>query len=413
MVIATEQQGFLAAWRYRDYRLLWVCTLGFYIGHWIETVAVSWLVLELTNSPFLVGLLGACHFAGVFLGPFFGTISDRHDRRHILIMVQLALAAASLIMMVLFLTSRIETWHLFVFTLVGSVGYTLNFSTLYATASDIVKSSDLFSAISLLWVASCITSIFGPLLGGSSLGIIGGGGCFALMAASFVGSFFMLLHMKVAIPERAKNNNSVWQNLGAGLLYIKNDQGLLALIFLAALANLLILPYRYTLIPLFARGIFNTGASGFGQLLAAIGLGATLGSLATGALPRILNKGRILIVMSIIWPTLLMILAATRLYPLSILLLIVAGVAQGMFMALIQSLLLMWSSAEMHGRISGVRAFAISTLPLGNLITGAGANLWGAPLTLVIVSATSILITALIAIWASQLRNRSGLQGQM
>jgi MFS family permease len=107
MVIATEQQGFLAAWQYRDYRLLWVCTLGIYVGHWIEAVVVSWLVLELTDSPFLVGVLGACRFAAMFLGPFFGTMSGRYDRRHILITVQLTLTAASLIMMGLVLTSRL------------------------------------------------------------------------------------------------------------------------------------------------------------------------------------------------------------------------------------------------------------------------------------------------------------------
>ena len=101
-----------------------------------------------------------------------------------------------------------------------------------------------------------------------------------------------------------------------------------------------------------------------------------------------------------------MILAAIRLLPLYLLLLIVAGTAQGISMTLIQSLLLIWSSAEMRGRVSGVRAFAISTLPFGNLITGSVASLWGAPLALFIVNAIAILITVLIAIWATQLRNR-------
>lgn len=404
--MATKQQGFLSAWRYRDFRFLWVCTLGIYIGHWIEIVIVSWLVLELTDSPFLVGLLGACRFAAMFLGPFCGTIADRHDRRLILILVQLALAAASLVVMGLFLASRLEAWHLFAFTLAGSIGFTLNFSTLYATASDIVNRSNLVSAISLLMVATGITTIMGPLLGGSLLGMIGGGGCFALMAASSLLSFFMLLPMKVSVPERQQGDDSVWENLVAGLRYIKDDNALLALILLAALANLLILPYRYTLIPLFARDIFNTGASGFGHLLAAVGFGATLGSIATAALPHTRNKGRLLIIISIVWPALLMILAGIRLLPLSILLFIVAGVAQGISMALIQSLLLMWSSASMRGRVSGIRAFAISTLPLGNLLTGAGASLWGAPLTLMVVSAASVLITAVIAVWATQLRHR-------
>lgn len=96
MVTSIERPGFLPAWRYRDYRFLWGYTLGIYIGHWVEAVVVSWLVLELTNSPFLVGLVGACRFIAMFLGPFSGTISDRYDRRRILIFVQLALAAAIL-----------------------------------------------------------------------------------------------------------------------------------------------------------------------------------------------------------------------------------------------------------------------------------------------------------------------------
>jgi len=406
MVISTERLSFLSPLQYRDYRFLWVCALGIYIEIWIETVVVSWLVLELTDSPFLVGLLGACRFIAMFLGPFCGTISDRYNRRQILMVVQLALAAAALIMMGLFIAKRLEAWHLFAFTLGGSVCFTLNFSTLYATASDIVKSSHLVNAISLLMVATSATSIFGPLLGGSLLGIIGRGGCFALMAACSLGSFSILLPMRLTVSKRVKNNDSVWRNLVAGLYYIKNDKTLLALIFLAALANLLILPYRYTLIPVFARDVFHIGAGGFGELLAAVGVGVTLGSLAAGALPRIRHKGRMLILISIIWPGLLMILAGIRLLPLSILLLILAGVAQGICMTLIQSLLLIWSSAEMHGRVSGVRAFAISTLPFGNLITGSGAGLWGAPLALFIVSAIAILITVLIAIWATQLRNR-------
>jgi len=130
-------------------------------------------------------------------------------------------------------------------------------------------------------------------------------------------------------------------------------------------------------------------------------------SLAAGALPPALNRGRLLIVLSITWPALLMLLAVNRILSFSILLLIIAGAAQGLCLTLIQSLLLLWSSAEMHGRVSGVRAFAISTLPFGNLITGAGAGLWGAPMALFIMSAGAVLIAVLIAVWATQLRTRS------
>jgi predicted MFS family arabinose efflux permease len=407
LLIITERRGFLDAWQYHHYRLLWFSALGTNIGRWTETLVVSWLVLELTSSPFLVGLLGTCRFAPMFLGPFCGTIADRYDRRHILMTVQLTYAAASLIVMGLFFTSRLDVWHLFAFSLVGGLSYTFDFATRYATALDIVRSHHLVAAISLLLVATACTTIFGPLLGGSLLGLIGTGGCFALIAASFFGSYFMLLPMKISVSERVKTADSTWQNLVDGFHYVKNDRALLALIFLAALANLLLFPYWYTLMPMFARDIFNMGPTGFGQLMASIGLGYTIGSFAIGALPHTLNKGQLVIVTMTIWSVLLLIFATSRLFQLSMLLLVFVGAAQGMSMALIQSLLFLWSSEEMRGRISGVRAFAISTLPLGNLITGAGASLWGAPLMLVIISSASILITALIAIWATELRNRS------
>ena len=93
-------------------------------------------------------------------------------------------------------------------------------------------------------------------------------------------------------------------------------------------------------------------------------------------------------------------------FALSLILLVFTGIAQGMTVTIIISLLLKWSSAEMRGRVTGIRAFAISTIVLGNLFTGAGAGLWGAPTMLVVSASTSILITIIITIWASELLRR-------
>lgn len=406
MAVITERHGFLSAWRYPEYRLLWLSALGTYIGRWIETIVGAWLVLELTDSPFLVGLLGACRFASMLLGPYCGTIADRFNRRQILIAAQVMYATGSLIIMMLFLTSQLEVWHLFVFTFVGGLCYTFDFSTRYAAAADIVKRHHLVAAVSLLLVASGSTSILGPLLGGSLLGIIGASGCFALVAASFLLSFLVLLPMKITAPARPTTQESMWESLVAGLRYIKKDRTLLALILLAALINLFIFPYWFTLMPIFARDILHTGASGYGQLMAAIGLGFAVGPLITASLPSSVNKGKLLIAVTFAWPVVLMIFAVSRLFPLSMVLLVFTGIVQGMAITLIQSLLLMWSSEEMRGRVSGARAFAIGTLPLGNLLTGAGASLWGAPTMLLINVSAAILITILVTIWASELLKR-------
>jgi len=401
--ITAEQRSLFPALGYPQYRFLWISALGAYIGRWIETVVGAWLVLELTNSPFMVGLLGTCRFTSMLLGPFCGTISDRFSRRSVLLVAQLVYATSSFIVLILFAYSQIEVWHLFAFTLIAGTCFTFDFSTRYAIAADIVKSQHIISSTSLLQVAFGVTSIVGPLLGGSLLEVIGASGCFTLVTVSFVLAFAALLPIKIQTQVKLNNYDSIWKNLAKGLRYIKEDRVLFSLILIAALANLFIFPYCYTLIPIFARDVLDTGASGFGQLMAAIGLGAIIGSLITGILPQSANRGKLLIAAMIAWPAILMIFSFSASFYLSLILLIIIGTAQGISMVLIQALLLMRSSKEMRGRVSGARAFAIGALPLGTLLTGYGASLWGAPIVLITNSSASILITIFVAIWASEL----------
>jgi len=400
---STRRRYFLAAWQYPQYRLLFLSSFGTYIGRWMDTVVGAWLILELTDSPFMVGLLGACRFVAMLLGPFCGAVSDRFNRRHILIIVQVVYAIGALVIMMLFLTSALEVWHLFLFTLVGGVSYTFDFSTRHATAADIVKRHHVVAAISLLFVAQGSTTILGPLLGGGLLEVIGASGCFALIAASFCLSFLSLLPMKLEPLPRPVARESMWQNIVAGFRYLRKDRSLSALILIAALANFLIFPYWFTLIPVFARDILHTDVVGYGQLMAAIGLGNTVGPLVVTMLPDSIHRGRVLLAVTIIWPVMVMLFSFSRLFSLSLFLLVMTGLNQGMCMALIQSLLMVWSTEEMRGRVSGARAFAIGTLPLGSLLTGAGAGLWGAPAMLLVNSAAAVVIAAIIFIWASTL----------
>ena len=398
-----ERHQFLAAWSYPQYRLLFISSMGTYIGRWMETVIGAWLVLELTDSPFLVGLLGTCRFVAMLLGPICGAAADRFERRRILILVQAVYALGSLAVMMLFLTSLLEVWHLFLYTLVGGVSYTFDYSTRHAAAADIVRRHHLVAAISLLFVSQGSTTILGPLLGGSLLEVIGPGGCFALIAGSFCLSFLALLPMRIEPLARPVARESIWQNLVSGFRYIKGDRSLSALILIAALANLFVFPYWFTSIPIFARDVLHTGAIGYGQLMAAIGLGNTIGPLLVAILPTSIHRGRLLAAVTIAWPAILVLFAFSRLFPLSLGILILAGLSQGTCMALIQSLLMVLSSEEMRGRVSGARAFAVGALPLGSLLTGAGTSSLGAPTMLLVNSAIAIVVAVVIIAWASAL----------
>ncbi len=394
----------LPALSYPQYRLLWFSGLSSWIGRWMETVVGAWLVLELTDSPFLVGLLGACRFASMAFGPFCGTVCDRIGQRSILLAVQVAYGLASLVLLALFAFGRIEAWHLFAFTLLSGLFYTFDYSARYSAAACVVEDSHIVSSMSLLQVASGFTSVVGPLIGGSLLDAIGAVGSFLLIAVCFLLSWCLLLPLKIGPQAVARRRGSIWKDLISGLHYIRDDRLLLSLILLAALVNLVVFPYTYVIIPIFARDILVTGPGGFGLLVAAAGLGAVLGSLGIGFLTsRFANHGRLLVGAIIAWPAILLLFAFSESLAFSIALLVLAGIGQGVALALLQALLLMGSTEEMRGRVSGTRAFAISTLALGNVVTGYEAALWGAPVAMVVNGSISILITVLIAVWVPQL----------
>ena len=403
-----RNQNVLSTWRnYPDFRLLWISSLSTYIGRWMETAVGAWLVLQMTDSPFLVGLLGACRFAPMVLGPFFGAISDRYHRRRILLTAQGMYGTASLFVGFLFLTAFLDVWHLFAYVLIGGICHTLDFSTRYAAAADIVKRKHLVAAISLLVLAMGSTSVFGPLLGGNLLEFIKPGGCFLMIFGFFALSFGLLYAVKIRGTGKADNRSSMRKDLMDGLRYVKRDPVLFSLVCIAALVNLCVFPFWFTLLPVFARDILHTTASGYGQLMASIGLGTALGSLLVGSLPESVNKGKLLIAAAIAWPGFLMIFSISRLFPVSVALLVLAGANQGIAMALIQSMMLMRASAEMRGRVIGARALAVATLPIGNLIAGAGADLLGVSVILVIISSAAILMAVFLALRSPELLKAS------
>lgn len=404
--ISGKRRPFLPALAYPQYRLLWISGLSTWMGRWMEMVVGAWFVLELTDSPFQIGLLGTCRFAAMVLGPFCGTVCDHFNRRNILLAVQIVYGVASVTMLALFASAEMEVWHLFVFTSIGGVCYTFDYAARYSIAANLVSEQDIISSISLLQVANGLTFVVGALIGGSLLEIIGATGCFTLIAASFLVSFIALLPLKIAGKKGTGGHGSIFGELVSGLRYMKKDKLLLSLLLMAAMTNLFIYPYNYSLVPIFARHILGTGAIGFGQLLAAVGVGTILGSLLTGALPRSISRGRLLVGAILAWPVILMAIAFSKSFPLSLALQMAVGIAQGTAMALIQALLLIWSTEEMYGRISGTRAFAISTLSLGNFLTGYEASLWGAPAALVMNSSIFILMTTLLILWAPELVRR-------
>ena len=401
-----EQRGSLSAFHYPSFRYLWGSNLGATIAAWIEVVVIGWLVLELTNSPALVGLAGACRVAGTGLGPFFGAIADRFNRKRILLIVRGAGMGYPLILALLYYSSLLQVWQIFILVFYGSFVMVFNMTTVNALAADVVERRSLTSGVGMIGVGMGITTILGPLAGGYLYDYLGVGGCFLIMAAAYLYSCIALVPMRFKASQKSDSSESVSRTVIVGMTYVWDDRSLLALMIFAAIANFFIFPCTMVLMPVFARDVLDIGTSGLGWLFAARGLGRLVGAFLTSALGEFRHKKWLLVGLMIASPILLGSLAMTHVFPASVGLIAMVGLSNGVAMVLIQVLLLTWSSEEFRGRVVGIRMFVIVFEAIGSLISGALANLWGIATVMMANALVCVLAVIFTTVWAPEFRQR-------
>lgn len=376
--IARTQQ--FAALGHRGFRLLWTATLLSSTARWADVVVLGWLTLDLTASPFMVGIVTASRMAGYVAAPFMGVIADRVDRRLLLIIASLINLATASITLLLFATGYLQLWHLVVLALVSSLTWSLDHPTRQAFVPDLVSKDHLANAIALNSVAVETTVVVGPALGGLLIPAFGMAGAYGLIAGIYVLDVAVLLMLKDARQSTAAAHESPVKSLIGGLRYVRSNQTVLVLLLIAGLFNLFAAPYRYAFLPVFARYILDTGPAGYGMLTAMAGVGGLTSGFLVIALGNFRHKGALLVFATFVLPTSLLLFAVSTSYPLSLALVFVAGLTQAMTWTLIATLILAHTAQSMRGRVMGLRTGVIITLPVGNLVAGAIAERLGPPI---------------------------------
>ena len=387
-----------AALRHRGFRLLWTATLLSSTARWADVVVLGWLTLELTDSPLMVGIVAASKMAGYLAAPFMGVVADRMDRRLLLIIAAVVNVAVSAIMLLLFVSGWLALWHVIALALVSSLTWALDNPTRNAFVPDLVEGKDLTNAIALNAVAVEITVVVGPALGGILIPVLGMGGAYGLIAALYlvdVVVLFMVKDVRQALPHV---HESPAKSLIGGLRYAWSNQTVLMLLVIACLLNLLAAPYRYSFLPLFARYILDVGPAGYGMLTAMAGFGALVAGLWVVSLGNFERKGRLMVWSGIAWPASLLLFALSSSYYLSLALVFVAGLAQAVVWTVIATLILGNTAHAMRGRMMGLRTGVVVSLPFGNLLAGAVAERFGAPLAQGAYAVSAILLMLAIVL---------------
>lgn len=381
-----------ASFQNRNYRLYWFGQLLSVIGTWVARVAQAWLVLEITNSSFQLGLTSALQAAPLAVFALFGgVLADRFPKRPVLVLTQSIMAVQSLILAILIQLGSIRIWEIDALAVVLGLATAFDNPTRQAFVSELVGQELLPNAVALNSSLFNTARIIGPAIGGGLIAAFTIAVPFYVNAASFLAVIAGLMLMRPAefhdVPRLARG--PMLARLREGLAYAARTPDVaLVLIVLSFIGTF---GYNFTVIlPLIADYVLHTGALGFGGLTTAMGIGSLVAALGMAYLNR--PSQRLLFTGAVAFTGLLGLLALARSIPLTVAILLVLGVASIAFTATANSRLQLASPGQLRGRVMSLYIFLnAGTAPVGSLLLGALAQRWGVPLAVAAMATLSAL----------------------
>jgi MFS family permease len=363
--------------RHRDFAYFWTGNFLSNIGTWMQNLALGWLVLEITNSPFLLGLNGFLGTAPslVFSLPG-GAIADRLNRRNLMIVTQTIMMVLALILAVLTSFRIVRIREILIISFLTGLASALNNPAYQAIVPDLVTREDLTNAIALNSAQFNMSRAIGPMLAGLTLGSLGAAGCFYLNTVSFLALIIALLAIR--IPTRAvAEGGSIWATMVEGIRFVSRNRMIVLLLSVPAMLSWLGLPF-VVLMPVFARDLIHVGPAGLGYLMAGAGIGAVVSALTLASQAHIKRRRQFILGCAATFSLGLILLARMTAFWWSFLLLIILGGTMVGALALTNSTLQAISPPEYRGRIMSMYNLAVIGIsPLGSLQAGAVAEAWG------------------------------------
>jgi MFS family permease len=374
----------LAAFRYRDFRVLWFGAFASTVGNWMQEVAQAWLVFELTQSSFFLGLDDFLGQLPILLFTLIGgVIADRHDRRHVLLGSQYIQMSTAFVLAALIYLGLVRVEYVLLLSFVAGLGQAFGGPAYQALIPSLVQKNDLPNAIALNSIQFNLARVVGPLLAGVTLAAWGAGACFAVNGLSFLVVIVALMSLTIKhIPPVDKK--SMLHELKGGLRYAKGQPAIVALTILASLTTFLGLPLL-TLLPIFARDIFHGDINRYSHMMAFSGAGAVCGALIVAWLGRFRHMGLTLLIIQGIFGALVAAFAMSRIPWLSDLLLFMTGASLLMVFSMTASLVQLIVPDNLRGRVMSIYMVAFrGGMPLGSLAAGWIASFTSAPLVLAV-----------------------------
>jgi MFS family permease len=369
--------------RQRNYRLFFFGQLISVAGTWMQTVAQSFVVLDLTHSGTQLGLTTAARFLPMFIfGPVGGLFADRMDKQRVLYVTQTLAGLLAAAFAVLLATGSIRLWVVYLLALALGFVNVFDNPARQSFISEMVPAGELPNAVTLNSVAMNMARVFGAALGGVIAAAIGLPLCFACNALSFAAVLISLAAMRKSQLFPAKRVAREKGQVRQGLRYVRSTPELLIPLLMIAVVGTLAWEFQVTL-PLMASKIFHGGAEAYGVMASVMGAGAVAGGLISAARPR--PRGRALCLAAIGWGLAILAAAAAPTMALELAALVFVGYGSITFNSLAKTTLQLAAKPEMRGRVMALWGLAwLGSTPIGGPIVGWVGQSDGARWSLVI-----------------------------
>ena len=378
------------ALQHRNFQLFFFGQLISLIGTWMQSTAQLWLVYKLTGSAALLGLFGfANQIAILLLASVGGYIGDRYNRHRGVIWTQTASMVLAFLLAVLALTGVIKVWQLILIAFLSGIVNAFDVPIRQAFLVQMVGKPDLPNAIALNSSIFNAARVVGPAIGGLTIAFFEArhvhsseGWCFLLNGFSFVAVLVALLAMRLPKHEQKVPEGSPFRNFVEGYKFAMSDFPIRSALLISSLMSLLGLQYA-VFMPIFAKDILHSGAKGFGYLMSAAGVGATIGALQFAARTNYKGLAKWIALMATICSVGVMVFSQSKMFWLSAIVLFTVGFAATSQLAATNTTVQNRVPDALRSRVMAVYAtMFMGVQPLGALLAGGLAKHFGAPLTL-------------------------------
>ena len=368
-----------AALRHRNYLLFWLSQFLSQTGTWMQSLGRGWLVLELSDQPFWLGAVGAAGTFPILLFALFGgVVADRFSKRTVLLCTTALSIVITLVLAVLTHGRWVTVGQVMTLAFLLGTVKAIEMPAHQSFVVEIVGREDLMNAIALNSSTFNTARVFGPAVAGVVVATAGIAACFYLNAASYlpvVLAFIMMRNLRA--PASRSGEWTVWGDLREGIVYIRGERRIQALVALVGAASLFGFPYL-TMMPSFARDVFAVGPGGLGGLMAVSGGGSVAGALLLAARGDRRGGGKRTVAAGFTFAAALTAFALSKGLVIAVPALVVAGWGMVTLVATANTLVQSIVPDELRGRVMSFFSLVLlGMMPLGNLFVGALAGAIG------------------------------------